>query len=115
MVAAISSGSDRHLPRQTRLPPWRTEMKVSFKDTSRPIYCSMVVLRSMHGPGDNREPAFASYRGQPTFQHSQHRATDHGPAITLCFVPVTYQIGRPSCRERVCKYVYISGSAFLLK
>src|SRR6185436_11330100 len=32
-------------------PSRRTEIAVSFNDTSRPIYSPMVVLRSMFGPG----------------------------------------------------------------
>jgi hypothetical protein len=43
----------------------------------------------MLGPGHNREPVFSSYRGATSIQ-SQHRPADHSPAITLCFVPVTW-------------------------
>src|SRR5690606_37536013 len=53
-ISARSCGSDTHLPRQIRLPSWRMEIAVSFNETSKPIYCPMVALRSMREPGSNR-------------------------------------------------------------
>jgi hypothetical protein len=38
----------------------------SFKETSYPIYCYMVALHSMLGPGVHREPVSPSYRGATT-------------------------------------------------
>ena len=72
MTAANNWGSDAHLPRQIRLPSCRIEIAVSFMDTSRPIYCSMAVLRSMPGPGVNREPVLHPTGGQPTSQMSKY-------------------------------------------
>jgi hypothetical protein len=87
MTSARSFGSEAHFPRQIRLPPSRSETAVSFRETSSPIYCSMVALHSMLGPGANREPVFPSYRGATTLP-----ACTSGPwlganraAITPCF------------------------------
>lgn len=47
-------------------------------ETSKPIYCSMVALHPMFGPGANREPVFLSYRGATTSQTKQDgRAESH--------------------------------------
>src|SRR5579859_609066 len=66
MTSARSFGSEAHFPRQLRLPSSRIETAVSFRETSSPIYCSMVALHSMLRPGANREPVFPSYRGATT-------------------------------------------------
>ena len=74
------------LPAPDTLSVLTTEIEVSFRDTSRPIYCSMVVLRSMLGPGLHREPVLHRIGGQPTHQQSGHIRPylASAPAITLC-------------------------------
>src|SRR3546814_12406962 len=44
-----------------------------------------------------------------------YRMTGEGSAPRRADLPHTDQIGRASCRERGCKYVYISGVAGSLK
>lgn len=70
MISASSAGSDGHLPRQIREPPCRIEIAVSFSETSKPIYCSMVALHPMLGPGANREPVFHLIGEQLPRNHS---------------------------------------------
>lgn len=70
-------------PRQIRWPPSRTEIKVSLKNTSRPINCSMVVLRLMLGPASIASPHFILPAGKHSSNAFQPRRCSQ-PRDTIC-------------------------------